>query len=99
MIIVYLQLNSEEHDDLLYLRPGSAAQEVLIEHLHDKNFVKQLGLISHGHHTGKLEVLHSMMLAYVPKRVDYDPPSYVARTQLAILDHNENVQRPFLTSK
>lgn len=72
---------------------------MLTKHLHDTNFVTQLELASHGEHTGRLEVLHSMMLAYVPKRIDFDPPSYEGRIQLAFLDHNENVGRPVKLSK
>ena len=44
-------------------------------------------------HTGALESLHSVMLKYAPKRLDFDPASYNGRIQLAILDFNENIHR------
>jgi hypothetical protein len=31
--------------------------------------------------------------------VDYDPPSYNARVQLALMDHNENCSRPVIYGK
>lgn len=83
-----------EHDDISFLEAGDGAHTVLTEHLHSNNFLKQLELCAHGQHTGRLEVLHSLILSYVSKRVDYDPPAYQGRVQLAILDHNENCQRP-----
>ena len=45
------------------------------------------------HHTGQLEVFHSMMLKYVPKRQHFSYQGMVARTQLAALDHNYNLNR------
>ena len=83
----------EEHELLPYLLPGSEAHEVLVEHLHSETFLRQLRLAAHGLHTGQLEVLHSMLLTYVSKRIDYDPAAYRGRIQLAILDHNENCER------
>lgn len=76
-----------------FLTAGEPAHTVLVEHLHSKPFQEQLALCTHGRHTGGLEVLHSMFLTYVSKRVDYDPPSYAGRIQLALLDHNENCRR------
>ena len=48
----------------------------------------------HGQHTGIIEVFHSLILAYAPKRINYEPDTYTARIRLAVQDHNENVQRP-----
>ena len=45
------------------------------------------------HHTGQLEVFHSMMLKYVPKSQHFSYQGMVARTQLAALDHNYNLNR------
>jgi hypothetical protein len=50
-------------------------------------------MLNHGMHTGSLENLHSLILAYAPKRLDFDPPGYLSRVQLAIIDHNRNVGR------
>lgn len=45
------------------------------------------------HHTGDLEQYHSVMLKYVPKWEHFSYNGMLARTQLAILDHNNNVNR------
>lgn len=39
------------------------------------------------------------MLKYVPKRLHFGYDSMRARTQLAIMDHNENVGRQQATTK
>jgi hypothetical protein len=44
-------------------------------------------------HTGELEVFHSLMLKYLPKRKHFSYRSMLARTQLAALDHNHNFNR------
>ena len=44
-------------------------------------------------HTGALEVFHSLMLKYVPKRKHFSYRGMLARTQLAALDHNHNCNR------
>lgn len=92
MILPMYFLRMEDRE-VQFLGPGDPAHQVLVEHIKSKAFLSQLNLCTHGVHTGKLEVLHSMFLAYVSKRIDYDPPSYHARIQLAILDHNENCTR------
>ena len=42
---------------------------------------------------GSLEVFHSTMTKYTPKRLHFFYESMLARTQLAVLDHNYNVGR------
>jgi len=44
-------------------------------------------------HTGGLEVYHSLMLKYLPKREHFSYKGMLARTQLAAIDNNENVGR------
>lgn len=82
-----------------WLSPGDDAHQVLTEHLHSSRFLSQLELAAHGQHTGGLEVLHSLFLAYAPKRINFNPPSYEGKIQLAIIDHNENCQREVLLRK
>lgn len=45
------------------------------------------------HHTGNLEVYHSLLLKYAPKRQHFSYKGMVARTQLAVIDHNCNTGR------
>ncbi|KAL7372307.1 hypothetical protein ABVT39_013647 [Epinephelus coioides] len=48
---------------------------------------------------GSLEVYHSVVLKYAPKRIHFHYDSMRAWTQLAIMDPNENVGRPQATTK
>lgn len=81
------------------MSPGCPAHEVLVDYLSSPNFVSQLKQAAFGTHTSSLESLHSLMLSYASKRIDFDPNSYKGRISLAILDHNENIQRPSKTGK
>ena len=40
-----------------------------------------------------MEQYHSVLLKYAPKREHFSYNGMVARTQLAVLDHNSNVHR------
>ncbi|XP_063060628.1 uncharacterized protein LOC134453809 [Engraulis encrasicolus] len=65
----------------------------------DKNLQRDLNQMALCKLTGSLEVYHSSMLKYAQKRVHYGYDGMRARTQLAILDHNANVERPQATTK
>ena len=43
---------------------------------------------------GGIEVHNSVRLKYCPKRSHFSLQGMVARNQLAVLDHNENIRRP-----
>ena len=45
------------------------------------------------YHTGSLEVFHSLINSYAPKRQAFELNVMSARIKLAILDHNNNVGR------
>lgn len=77
----------------LWLQPEDPAHRVLLNALNKPKTLQSLRLLNHGLHTGTLENLHSLILVYAPKRLDFDPPGYQARVKLAILDHNHNVSR------
>lgn len=79
-----------------WLNPGSPAHNVLVRVLTDKRRLKTMRLLNHGQYTSTLENLHSVILAYAPKRFDFDPISYNTRVRLAIIDHNVNVTRAAL---
>ena len=50
------------------------------------------------HHTGALEVFHSLILKYCPKRQHFSYVGMQARIELAILDHNYNTNRKQATT-
>ena len=55
--------------------------------------LKDIAKITDFCHTGRLEVYHSMMLKYCPKREHFSYQGMVARTQLAAIDNNHNTGR------
>ena len=52
-----------------------------------------INVVTEFHHTASLEVYHSMMLKYCPKRQHFGNEGMIARTQLAALDNNHNCSR------
>ena len=72
---------------------GSPAHVALEEVVTNNKLLKDIGKLKEFHHTGQLESYHSLMTKYVPKREHFRYNGMVARTQLAILDHNTNVNR------
>ncbi|XP_050399974.1 uncharacterized protein LOC126817165 [Patella vulgata] len=85
------KLSKHEEAQKMWLKPGSAAFQVLQDIVLDKSFLKVLEKLTLACHTGDLEVYHSMMLKYCPKRQHFSFEGMVARTQLAALDHNNGV--------
>ena len=59
----------------------------------DKRILKDMQQMTQFCHTGNLEVFHSMMLKYSPKRQHFSHSGMIARTRLAVLDNNENANR------
>ena len=76
-----------------WLIPESPEHRALDSVVADKRLLKDIRQLAHFCHTGMLEVYHSMLLKYAPKRQEFDFPQMAARLQLAALDHNSNVGR------
>ena len=58
-----------------------------------------ISIINCFHHTGSLEVFHSLLLKYCPKWQHFLYSGMQANIELAILDHNYNTQREQATTK
>ena len=86
-------LTTDEVRDTPWLKVGSLKHKALQDVVFDKRFLKDMVTKTEFHHTGQLEVFHCMMLKYVPKRENLSYQGMVARTQLAALDHNYNLNR------
>ncbi|XP_072006293.1 uncharacterized protein [Engystomops pustulosus] len=86
-------LTPEKLQDTKWLHPLSPALDDLKDIVLNKNFLKDLRQISKFCHTGELEIYHSVCLKYRQKRIHYFIDGMVARSQLAALDHNRNVNR------
>ena len=86
-------MSRREKRSITWLTKGSPALVALEEVVTNQKLLKDLGKLAEFHHTGQLESYHSLMTRYIPKRVHFSYNGMVARTQLAILDHNANTTR------
>lgn len=84
-------LSPEQQRRKKWLGKDTCAFHTLQSLVLDKGLLKDLRQMALFKHTGQLEVFHSVLLKYCSKNLDFHYASMVARTQLAILDHNENV--------
>ena len=75
------------------MKAGTPVHVALEDIICNKKFLNDLGKLTEFHHTGELESYHALMTKYVPKREHFCYNGMVARTQLAVLDHNANVNR------
>ena len=69
--------------------PFRALEEVVL----NKNLLKDIEKLSKFLHTGQVEVYHSLMNKYSPKRCEFDRPAMIGRMQLTALNHNHNTGR------
>ena len=76
-----------------WLSPTSTAYIALEEVVLEKKLLKDLSKVTEFCHTGDLEVYHSMLLKYCPKRQHFSHKGMVARTQLTAIDNNANCGR------
>ena len=65
--------------------PSFLALENVVE---DKKILAVIKYLSKFCHTGSLEVFHSVINKYCPKRLHFMLEGMIARTQLAVLDYN-----------
>ena len=63
-----------------WLEDGSSAYVALEEVVLNKKNLKDIEKLTEFHHTGELEVYHSLLLKYVPKRLHYSYKGMVTRT-------------------
>jgi hypothetical protein len=76
-----------------WLLKDSQAFIVLEKTLTDKHILRDIRHLDLFCYTGDLETYHSMMLKYCPKRQEFDYPSMVACTQLAVININIGCQQ------
>ena len=92
-------LSSEEEWSKKWLRSGSVAHNALRKVVLQDTLLRDMKKLTGFHHTGSLEVFHSLLLKYCPKRQHFSYVGMQARIELAILDHNCNTQRKQATTK
>ncbi|CAB3979568.1 Hypothetical predicted protein [Paramuricea clavata] len=84
------RISREDQKEIVWVENGSPAHVALEEFITKKKLLKDLAKLTEFHHT---ESYHSLMTKYTPKREHFCYNGMVARTQLAVLDHNANVNR------
>lgn len=87
------RLNRREVRTKCWLKAGSPAHVALEEVILQPKLLNDLAKLTDFCHTGGLEVYHSLVLKYCPKREHFSYKGMVARTQLAALDSNNNTGR------
>ena len=61
--------------------------------------VKDLEQMTEQVQTTMLEVFHGVKIRYLPKSIFYQMEKMIAGTQLAVMDHNNNVNREQVNKK
>ena len=89
---VHLTLTPEEQRSKKWLRSGSIVHRTLTNEVNDKTLLNDMKKLTGFHHIGSLEVFHSLLLKYCPKRQHFSYVGMQARIKLAILDHNYNTE-------
>ena len=96
---VHLTLPIEEQHSKKWLRSGSLIHITLKNVVCNKNLLRDIKMLTGFQHTGALEVFHSLLLKYCPKRQHFSYIGMQACIELAILDHNYNTNRKQATTK
>src|SRR5664279_1566591 len=91
--------HGEVDDNTCWLEIDSPAHLALKQVVLDKKLLKDIVQLSDFCHTGALEVYHSMLLKYAPKRLHFNYDGMQTRLQLAAIDHNYNVDRKVAKDK
>ena len=89
----HADLSEREQSCKKWLHVNSAAFTALERIVNDKKLLKDLDYVAEFRHTGNLEVYHSLLNKYCPKRLAFSYDGMYARTQLAVLDHNCGINR------
>ncbi|KAK0155186.1 hypothetical protein N1851_002510 [Merluccius polli] len=84
-------LTPEEQKRRMWLKKDSVAYQDLMSLVFDKRLLKDLQKMALFKHTGPLEIFHSALLKYLPKRQAFSYEGMRERAYLAIMDHNENI--------
>ena len=95
-------LSKSDSKDINWLQEGTPSFHAVEQVVLDKTLIKDVRHLTHlteYHHTGNLEVYHSLLNKYCPKRQHFYFASMNARHQLAIMDHNSGTDRPQSVNK
>ena len=83
----------QERNRKKWLKRGTPAFIALKKVVLNERLLRDLKHVTKFCHTGGLEVYHSVLTKYIPKRQHFSFKGMLARTQLAVMDHNLNIGR------
>ena len=92
-------LSVREEVSYKWLERGGSAHSALKTVVLDPKLLADVPFPTGFKHSGNLEVFHSLLLKYCPKRLSFSYEGMYARTQLAVLDHNSGINRNQATTK
>ncbi|XP_051965218.1 uncharacterized protein LOC127631208 [Xyrauchen texanus] len=84
-------LSDQEQKKRMWMKKDSVAFQDLSSLVLDKRLLRDMDKMALFKHTGPLEVFHSALLKYIPKRQAFSFQGMKERCYLAILEHNENI--------
>ena len=84
---------------VMWLTPGMPAHNVFKSTIRDRQLLKNMLYFSQFKHTGNLEVFHSLLLKYYPKRLQFSHHGMIGRAQLAILHFNAFINAEHAVTK
>ena len=90
---VHPTLSPEEQCSKKWLKSGTAAHNALRTVVLQDTLLQDIKKLDGFHHTGSLEVFHSLLLKYCSKWQHFSYDGMQAHIELAILDHNYNTQQ------
>ena len=85
------RLTKEQRSRKPFLSTTSPSYVALEKVVLDKNLLGAFDYLTSFNHTGTLEVYHSLYNKFCPKRLHFSYSGMIARSQLAVLDHNSGV--------
>ena len=86
-------ISRKDQKSIKWLEAGSPAHIASEEVVTNNKLLKDICKLTEFHNAGQLESYHSLRTKYVPEREHFCYNGIVARTQLALVDHNNNVNR------
>ena len=95
---VHPTLPPEEQRSKKWLRSGSLVHTTLKNIVYNKTLLRDIKILTGFHHTGVLELFHSLILKYCPKRQHFSYVGMQVQIELAILDHNYSTNRKQVTT-
>ena len=87
----FTKCNHAEIGERVWITPGSPAHNALKSIIKEKRLLGDLKYFTKFKHTGNLEVFHSVLLKYCPKRLHFSHIGMISRTQLAVLHFNGTI--------